>query len=406
MERRSEELISIEGGCGMKRIKGKLYCFFVMALLLGACKKEAPVESQDAVIAHSVTYTNQGKFQINDQIIRFYDVQSGQDVALCAKPNCEHLGESSTNPSPECDAFFGSHTEMPAIVGGQLYCIVRGEFSWDKPEGLFQKYLYRAEVDGTNRKEIAYFPEAQNSAGGDYSEGYFVYTYANTEDVEGNPLEMRRAGAYVVDLTQEKAEQIVVFDGHQAYIPHVMIYNGKVYYERSYMTEYMDFSDFEQVSEPEFQEEMIENSRTEIWEYDIQTKEQSCIWSGGGRHNAIAMDDGIICINESGRVTIINCADGTQKEAEPELFNGKGIMPHEKTIYIMTDGVLQAYEIETEKLETVGHYDESKLPNMGIMAITEETVYFMIGNGEEYYLPYESFIDGKLDEVKKIEWQS
>ena len=200
----------------MKMKCKKVVILLMISVLFCSCKEETPVDSWEAVVGMGHCYMNEGVIGANDHILRFYDVQSGQDVALCAKPNCEHLGASSTNPSPECNAYLGSYPDMAAIVGGQLYCVIQEEFTWDKPEGLFQKYLYRAEVDGTNRKEIAKFSDAQVSATADYGEGYFVYTYRNTEDVEGNTLEQCRAGIYLVDLKEEKTEQIAVYDGYQS----------------------------------------------------------------------------------------------------------------------------------------------------------------------------------------------
>ena len=161
----------------MKMKCKKVVILLMISVLFCSCKEETPVDSWEAVVGMGHCYMNEGVIGANDHILRFYDVQSGQDVALCAKPNCEHLGASSTNPSPECNAYLGSYPDMAAIVGGQLYCVIQEEFTWDKPEGLFQKYLYRAEVDGTNRKEIAKFSDAQVSATADYGEGYFVYTH-------------------------------------------------------------------------------------------------------------------------------------------------------------------------------------------------------------------------------------
>ena len=390
----------------MKMKCKKVVILLMISVLFCSCKEETPVDSWEAVVGMGHCYMNEGAIGANDHILRFYDVQSGQDVALCAKPNCEHLGASSTNPSPECNAYLGSYPDMAAIVGGQLYCVIQEEFTWDKPEGLFQKYLYRAEVDGTNRKEIAKFSDAQVSATADYGEGYFVYTYRNTEDVEGNTLEQCRAGIYLVDLKEEKTEQIAVYDGYQAYIPNVMVYNDKVYYVYSYLKDYMDFSDYEVIFSEEFNQKMVENTCQELWEYDIKTKKQNCIWNGGGSYYVTTMNDGIICVKESERATIINCADGAQKEVSPEIFNGKAVMPYRNRIYFLTDGVLKAYQVETGEVEDIGNYDETKLKGIGILAITEETVYFMAQNGDEFYLPYDKFIKGKLDEVKKIEWQS
>lgn len=389
----------------MKKKCKSIVLLLMIAVLFCSCKEEEPVDSWEAVVGLAHTYMNEGVINTNSQVLRFYDVQSEQDVALCAKPNCEHLGASSTNPSPECNAYLGSYPDMVAIVGGQLYCVIQEEFTWDKPEGLFQKYLYRAEVDGTNRKEIAKFSDAQVSATADYGEGYFVYTYRNTEDVEGNTLEQCRAGIYLVDLKEEKTEQSAVYDGYQAYIPNVMVYNGKVYYVYSYLKEYMDFSNYEAIFTEEFNQKMMENICFELWEYDIKTKEQSCIRKGGN-YNSITMNDGIICVRESDRATIINCVDGVQKEVSSEVFCNKAVMPYGNCIYFLTDGALKAYRVETGEVEDIGTYDESKLSGVGIVAITEETVYFMAQNGEEFYLSYDKFRKGKLDEVKKIEWQS
>ena len=168
----------------------------------------------------------------------------------------------------------------------------------------------------------------------------------------------------------------------------------------------MDFSDYEVIFSEEFNQKMVENTCQELWGYDIKTKKQNCIWNGGGSYYVTTMNDGIICVKESERATIINCADGTQKEVSPEIFNGKAVMPYGNRIYFLTDGVLKAYQVETGEVEDIGTYDESELKEIGILAITEETVYFMAQNGDEFYLPYDKFIKGKLDEVKKIEWQS
>ena len=88
------------------------------------------------------------------------------------------------------------------------------------------------------------------------------------------------------------------------------------------------------------------------------------------------------------------------------MFCNKAVMPYGNCIYFLTDGALKAYRVETGEVEDIGTYDESKLSGVGIVAITEETVYFMAQNGEEFYLSYDKFRKGKLDEVKKIEWQS
>lgn len=392
-----------EGEHIVKKVRRVLLCMFPLMLLLCSCKQEGAETSWEAVVGLSgcMTYTDSGVVNTAGTergIAYFYDHISGQIVALCTKSNCEHQGLSHTNPTPDCDGFLGAYADCAAIVGGHLYYVTQEEFSWDKPEGLFHKYLYRAETDGTNRKEIAHFSDAQSFCAGNYGEGYFVYSYHNDSDLNGEALEQECAGVYLVDLQNDEMKQIMVESGYEAAVSSLMIYKSRLYYFYSYMKEYMDFN--EDITD-EYWAKICENSCGEIWCYDIETGEAECLWKDEGSVMTVKMGDGTIYIGQDDSVTVICCDNGKSVAADKKDFFGKYVMPYGQRIYLLGEGKLHYYDVKTGKISFLGTYDTSKIQS--IEAITDEMVYLW-SDELRSCLSYEDFSKGKLDKAKKIDW--
>ncbi len=114
-------------------------------------KTENTGESQGAEAVHlaesGVTGTTlltmgaEGIVMLTDKMM-FYDYQTGTAYPLCNRPNCRHDSDS------ECAAVLGKATQMAFLYEGDLYYFDSAEEGWA---------LYRADVSGENRRELAVF---------------------------------------------------------------------------------------------------------------------------------------------------------------------------------------------------------------------------------------------------------
>ena len=98
------------------------------------------------------TYTESGVVHIVNGIAYFTDAETGYDVALCSKPNCLHKPSSSVYAST-CDAYLGPDPSFLFMDNEHIYYVAAPDVI-DSESVLFDRILYRADMDGRNKKVI------------------------------------------------------------------------------------------------------------------------------------------------------------------------------------------------------------------------------------------------------------
>lgn len=382
----------------MKR-KYFLMCLLAFFIIGGICaygiNKHVAEESD---IRNSRTFIISGLYDsfcdvgaiYNDRgILHFFDVKSNLDVPLCSKINCEHLGESRNNPQPSCDAYVGVFAHCPAIVGDSLFYVNRTDAG-----GVFEKIFYRAETNGTKRKEIAKVSDVMNFNFGIYENGYLAYCYYNYEDIHGQTLEKQKAGICLLNLETESFERIYCEDQYWGIIEDAMICEDALFYEYTYMQEALDSDlDIEKVVSTEYQEYMKENRKKEVWRYDLKTKERECIW--GGQADKLLLGYGFLYVQDTTKGYIYDLIRKEQNPLKIDDVCNKNITLFDEGIFIVGDGMVKTVDYYTGDLRKIGAYEDDEA--FLLYGTTQHWIYGLCQKDGEYtvaYIKREQFMKG------------
>lgn len=142
--------------------------------------------------------------EIGNQIY-FYDVEANQDVALCAKPNCDHKNES-------CDAvslavYKGKQmSNSPIYYNGDLYMFYEDRMT-------ASSVLCKSSESGSNRKEIVELPEGIITSAMIYHDKLYVTFNLLNYDADGYAQGLSEIyHSYSIDLESKKVTEIDVSD--------------------------------------------------------------------------------------------------------------------------------------------------------------------------------------------------
>ncbi|HKM33856.1 MAG TPA: hypothetical protein VJY54_03835 [Lachnospiraceae bacterium] len=377
----------------------QLFAFSMCACDISNQKTESNhFDRTEIFISRLETYNDIGMTHIDGRnILHFYDPESNNAIALCAKPNCEHLGESRNNPNPTCDAYVQGTVFGPAIINNKLYYLVSPPYTQDNPNGYYHQEFYQADVNGTNREKIAEVDDIPGFYMGIYENGYLACTYMNDSDVSGASLEKQEAGICLLNLDTKKLNRIYKRDHYEGCIHDVMIRNGKLYYIYTYTTEKLDFSDLNEIMTEEFQKHMNTVSQIELWKYNIDTGEEELVWQNGGTmlyHLAY----GYLVDIEEENAYLLNVETNERIELEHDLVMKKGISICEDGIIIVGDGQVTFWDYQLKSMENIGTYKEEQ--DFFLASVTDKWVYSMyLSDGE--YLPgcisREKFMNGDFN---------
>ena len=395
----------------MGRKYGILLVAVMLVLLLCGCSgKHEDIEYEDTASpggAYWSTFNDNGIFFCKDRVLYMLDPETGVRAPLCSKVNCNHKGKSSSNPHPTCDAYFGQGVGYSAIVGGKLYCLVTVTDDAQGAGGMFVKEFYRSEVDGTERKLLYRADDIQFSTVGRYENGYFLYAYYNTEDVNGEELDSNELGMCILDLRTEEMHRVYLDALYGGVIWSMTERNGKVYYGLSYATESLKDFDYESFSNPENLELYNSLHKVEIWEYDIKTGESGLVFTCGYGIPQLCMSYGYLYYSFDDKEHIVrDLASGKEYRILREEKDLKMINMVPDGILFYDDGNIELWRYGTEECEIIGEIPKNEY--IFIEHMSKKWVYANIfyyenddrmnsTRSEEVYCSREDFMKGNFE---------
>lgn len=395
----------------------------VFLLLLGGCSGRSGAEDQSGakqpaekryyvtergLLGSTCTFSELGVLRSRSDgehigVHYFFDPVSGKEVPLCTKTNCTHRGYGRNNPHPDCDACLGELTMFAAIIGDSLYYV-----SMDSEDGFLRKKLCRADPNGTNRKVLEVMEDAQYFQTGTvfYENGYLIYITITDITQDGTSLEKRRAGICLYDPEKEEAEYVTEAENYSGGITSAIVLDHSLYYFYQCFTEDpFGKTDYENLSgetdetywkkQDEYRESIV---RTELWAYDLDTKEKRLVMQESGNMCNAYLRFGYACIRDKNGVRFIDISTGESREPVLEKVDGKSIEMIEEGVLLTGDGSIDLWEFETGEVKHIGSYDKDQMISWEY--IGQDWVYgtkTADGQSEVFYLPREQFMRGELE---------
>ncbi|MCD8095962.1 MAG: hypothetical protein LUE12_07540 [Ruminococcus sp.] len=389
--------------------KTNYYCILLitLSLFLSSCKSsdstdESSNENLNVSMSSLLDYsfTDKGITYISDEsILHYFDIESGYDTAICSKANCTHEGESSTNPTPDCDGFVeGIDTTCTAVIGDNLYFLYTPNIDNDDYSGFSYKKLCRADTDGTNRKDIAEISDAQSITVARYSENYLILGYSSTFDENGENLEKSRSTVSAINLNDGTVISTDVKENYQGQIRSVYISDDDIYYAYFYLSESVDYDEWDLDSE-EFSEYIDSISQLEIIDFNIKDNSENILWSSNATCND--MNYGYVCVNDK-IPKIIRLSDMNIFSFEAEYSDCSFTIDKDGVIIRNSENKTYFLNFESEEIEEIQMDADT---DFIISAVTDNTIFLNYYNESDYVMgciEKEDFYSGKINSLKFI----
>lgn len=240
----------------------------------------------------------------DDGLIHMYDAQSGQDMVLCSKANCNHEPyDETSNPDPTCEAALNEQLYLsctPVLCGSFIYLI--------GAEDLNRGVVYRENLDGSARERLYTFDYLITRGDCIYvRDGKAIATAGVpviTDDEMGGSASNDSFKVLLgMDFETGETEAISEIDSVNAFqnINVLSFQDGRVYYKYSYQklpddkTDYSMAQRFSKIYCYDFQSKKTENlfDEDELTGLSVAgvSKTSLCVWDGNtGNAYEIAFD--------------------------------------------------------------------------------------------------------------------
>ncbi len=171
----------------------------------------------------SLTYSDTGVTYVNpDRKFQFVDLETGKNIILCDKPNCQHNDKT-------CNADIDDLIEFVAVYNDKIYFITM--------EGSRRNILYKADINGRNRRAIIELGEIQSIYDVIIKDNYLIISYTKEfiyeEDSVGflGKVDKPLAGIAIIDLKEETLTLIPEkSDYYSGSINKLYTYQDKIFY--------------------------------------------------------------------------------------------------------------------------------------------------------------------------------
>ena len=386
--------------CMLNRMKKLIILFgsiLLITIILTGCSTKNDNHFMTTVSMGSMggdnTYNDYGVFNAENGIVYYCDPENGTRTPICTKINCEHQGISQTNPFPECNAYFSTFVNCTAVLGDSFYCVKTPE-----NEGLFIKEFIKSDVDGTNRKVLYRADDICYFGSGRYEAGYFVYTFYNQEDKDGNKLEKNQIGMVILNLATDEIKRIDIEDAYSGKILTTNINDGYIYYMLSYNSEDLSKYDYNYIVSEEGKEKLKDISKIEVWKINIENGEKSIYDISTEDMSSYRLDYGYLMKGYDGDKTFefTELSTGKKYYINDDNIQGANIMMCDQGVLITKDGTVRLYKYGAYQIEKIGEYEEDYL---GIQWVTDNWVYVLRETGGSYrysVCPRKDFFNGDL----------
>lgn len=216
----------------------KIMVFLCMLFLCSGCASKGK-ESMDTKQRHeenetvlqedvlwvapmgSATYGREGMFFCKSNFIYFLDAATGESDIICDDINCTHERE-------KCSAYFDGITYV-ALNGDKLLIVTE-----DGADKTGDMYLCEADVNGTNRKELAHFGNLQSIWKIMITEEVIIISYYNSYDENMEPMDENIAGIYVYDRIKGKGEVLWEKQAYNAVASEFVYDKDEIYFYTFY----------------------------------------------------------------------------------------------------------------------------------------------------------------------------
>lgn len=376
----------------------------VMTALCGCSSRSQAASSERAIIVggggvdsaysdRGVVYPGGNGYQ---GISFFFDPESGNCVPLCTKVNCSHKGlDGLNNPNPDCDAYYG-YVDCDAVIGDRLYYV-----QTDVGKRSFREKLFcRADISGMNRKVLHRVENAEICNFSRYENGYLIFAYYNVYDEDGERMDTRDPGVYLLNLETEELEHLDMPAAYEGYIGMATIDNGSLYYFYSYNAKSMNDYSYEEIADDEIREDFYKGQRLELWRYDLASKEKECLRSMSGDQvgGMCLLDYGYLFMQRlDGNAHLEELCSGKVYEMPAGTIAGKIACLFDCGVIFQGDGEASVWSLDTGEYQTLCGYRGSVFVN----AVTERWVYadrFDEDSCEgEFYMSRDRFLSGEWE---------
>lgn len=368
----------------MKRIINVL--FVIGLMLLAGCQKQEKVIQTSEWYGEpgGITYGAQGIFQGTNEL-NFLDSQSGTKGLICSDISCNH--------GKDCSAVFSDVLQMKAAVEDDHLLLVT-DYQADKIGDL---YLYEAALDGSDRKEIAYLGNMQNSFQYLFLEDYIVFDFWNSYDENLKPLEKDMAGIYVYNKLTGEGKAIWSIEGWNARIPGMTYKDGVVYF----FSFHIDGEVNEALEQEELWSYMESHAKNQFCKLTLQDGSVEVIDENAGNfYGAVCMDDKIFC-NYDFKLYVYDMETKERTLFLEEDYRPKGNTLDDKVIFLK-DSEYYVYS-EEKGMELLG-----RLENCYVTMVFPNVIYAMLSEPETYeseyvYFETKKFLKGNFDTMQYFE---
>ncbi len=356
-----------------------------------------------------VSYNNRGVCYLSNGYARYQEAGTGEKITLCTKPNCTH-GEKGNRQTEPCDAYLGINPGFLIMNDTNLFFITCPE---DNSQSLFfDRVLYKADLDGKNRKQITLLSDVENVFVGAYANGWLALAYIVSDKKEtvgksdSEQLDKCISGVYLINTESGEKRHIRELEEYNANCYQVYIYDGILYYTFLYYKEQLEYS---QYRPEEYYNKLKEVAVQEIWAYDITSGKEKMVWRGSNEHIDTPCN-GYMIINNNNETVFLYKGKEVASYSKEKLaehtpaFINKYV--YDDKVYMTDETKVWRMDIEKGTIESVaeGKLDDLKINR--IDAIMGNMVYFTIMDSEKgtpigMEMKWTDFLNGEKEKAIK-----
>lgn len=394
--------------CKKRLINVMLICLF--ASVFAGCANNSDADARSELFANSTWYYdefgdvvgNAGVFYLDSSgYLRFFDGESGADVSICDRANCQHDTE-------DCAAYFDASVLIPLPATDGLQLVTDMDAS-----NLGELSLYECSLNGQNRKEIVRFSQQmQFISDAVWTDEYIVLAYHNMYDQDYNNLTQDQAGIFIYDRQNQRGSTVWSIEGHQVSVAGLELEADHLYFSFGY-TDYDDEQFYKLFDEGDT-ETLIEGIHTEEYRLAINTGDCESIPVENVETVRLSDDaKGAYVIAKDQSIKYWSDISTSQDREEVELFQSGASFLKSDVAYTqffsVYDGMAETYtyykyDEETETLEQIGD-----MTSYIVSMIFSEKVYVWDCNTEDGssvrgVLSYEDFCKGDFSNLIRSDY--
>lgn len=396
------------------RLGGINWLLFLSLLLLGCADTKKEAESDYTVVMNTpyISFVEEGACYIWDSIAHFVDVRTGENLPICAKPNCPHKA-SYFGYDSECDGYMGYGASFLFLNENHLFYLEHPEESTGATSHFGDVNLIRADKDGRNRKVIASFSGIQSVYCASYSDHWLSLGYAKTlnpDEVENairNQMEKYQSGIYLVNVETGETIHVKQVEEYSALFYQTYVNDKKLYYALSYQLEELDPS---LLGEEEYNQAFLQSVRQELYEYDLPSQTERLIWEGNCEFVSFQNSGGYITIDDEEKTLIFKDGELLAKYPKEELANhdpsyiNKFI--YKDHLYMSDDQIVWCKDMETGSISSVANGKLDGRDIHSIVAEVEDMLFYSVQSDKSgygvYCVPREDFFQGDLSKAVSV----